>query len=321
MDSTLIVKNHTASRTLPLTLLSHRTWQSNPLLPDLFSHLIKSKKAVVFHNGFIDLCFLYQNLYLNLPPKFGSFISNMHQLFPAGIYDTKYITDVVMKYQSSFLEYVYYHLQRNNVKAMMEEKVHVFINFPDYEDMPMIEFRNMKTRILDQKPDGIDICRHYSRHGWCIDASECSKSHNIDLILDLRRMKEEKQRKKSSKSLARSVNGMKMLSRFNESLVIEDQVTGDSEVDGLEVTGRVKSGAHRSGYDAFMTGYAFACIMTDYCSRAPFHKPLSGRTIGLKSIMNCVFLSGKDMPLKIRKSNYDKTTRDHDHKLASIRMM
>lgn len=296
----------------------------NPLLSDLFDHLVKSKKAIVFHNGFIDLVFLYQSLYLNLPTKFGSFICNVNQLFPSGIYDTKYITDIILKYNSSFLEYVYYHLQRQNVKSMMEEKVHIFLNFPDYADDSdlEVEYRNMKTRIMGEKPDNVpDICKHYSRHGWCIDAGDCIRSHNIDLILDRMKMKEERLKKKSSKSLAKCVNGIQMLSRFNESLVLDEvcsQQVGESDPE-LDVTGKVKSGAHRSGYDAFMTAYAFACIMTRYCNRPPFSRPLSSRTTGLKSIMNCVFLSGKDMPLKIRKGNYDKTTADHDNKLAKIR--
>lgn len=302
---------------------------SNTILSQLFSHLIRIKKAVVFHNGFIDLIFLYHNLYLPVPVKFATFICNLNQLFPGGIYDTKFITDVVLRYKSSFLEYVYYFLQRENVKNMMDDKTHVFVTFPELfkhqdqveEEGNQIEYRNMKTKILESKPDNIETCPHYSSHGWCIDGISCSKSHNIDLILDLKRMREERQRKTSSKSIARSKKRMQLLSHFNDSLVIqEDQNSAVDDSNLVDVTGKVKSGAHRSGYDAFMTGYALACIITSHCSEPPFSRStLHSKSNGLKSFMNCVFLTGKDMPMKIRKGNFDKTSKDHDVKLAEIR--
>lgn len=304
-------------------------------LRQLMHLLIRSRKAVVLHNGFLDLVFLYQGLYLNLPAKFGSFVTNLSQMFPSGVYDTKFVTDVIRQEKSSFLEYVYYKLQRTNVTAMMQGKTHVTVHFPDPLLSPEeVEHRDMKTRIWEEKPDDVQICEHYSRHGWCSESGQCDKSHNIDLILDYRRMRDEKKRKTSNKRLAKSIGHMVSVSKFNESLaseVVEQAVkpevmreeekiiTEQEHESPLQVTGKIKSGAHRSGYDAFMTAYAFACLLTDYCRDPPFHKPLSHRTTGLKSFMNCVYLSGKDMPLKIRKGNFDKATPDHERLLSRIR--
>lgn len=74
----------------------------------LFGEIIVKEKPLVFHNGFIDLMFLYQHLYLNLPKSIQSFIADLMLMFPSGIYDTKYITEKVLNMDSTFLEYVYY---------------------------------------------------------------------------------------------------------------------------------------------------------------------------------------------------------------------
>lgn len=74
----------------------------------LFAEMIIRKKPLVFHNGFIDLLFLYQHFYLNLPKSIQSFITDLMFMFPSGVYDTKYITEKVLNMESSFLEYVYY---------------------------------------------------------------------------------------------------------------------------------------------------------------------------------------------------------------------
>ena len=326
--------------------------EQTPYLQHLFNQIVKYQKPLILHNGFIDLMFLYQSFYLQLPSKMGSFVTNLHQLFPSGIYDTKYITDIVMEYRSSFLEYVYYYLQRQNVQNIMNDKVHVYITFDTNQlnDKVVMEHRNMKTRINDVKPENIEICKHYSRHGWCSEASDCKMSHNIDLILDHRRIREEKRKrgKRSNKCAKKTQENLVKLSNFNESLTLASGVqkegeekrpderhdsggettettsepktrNGSEPLMQLDVTGRVKSGAHRSGYDAFMTGYTFATITYSYCDEPPFCRRLNSKTAGLRGIANCIFLSGKTMPLKIRKGNFDRATSDHETKLQMIR--
>lgn len=62
---------------------------------------------VVFHNGWLDILFLYHSFYGPLPPTSAVFMADLTEMFPAGVYDTKAIAQFQCSEDASFLEYVF----------------------------------------------------------------------------------------------------------------------------------------------------------------------------------------------------------------------
>lgn len=74
---------------------------------NLFNQLILANKPIVVHNGFLDLVFLYENLYCKLPDKLQVFTADLAEMFPAGVFDTKFVSEYSMREPASFLLYIF----------------------------------------------------------------------------------------------------------------------------------------------------------------------------------------------------------------------
>ena len=78
-----------------------------PGVRQVFNLILKEQKPIVFHNGFMDLMFMYQSFYTNLPKKCDNFAADLNDMFPNGIYDTKYLVELTQTFPATYLEYLF----------------------------------------------------------------------------------------------------------------------------------------------------------------------------------------------------------------------
>ncbi|KAM3865918.1 target of EGR1 protein 1 [Diretmus argenteus] len=152
----------------------------------LYTELLRAKKPLVLHNGLIDMAFLYQCFYAQLPERLAVFTADLSEIFPAGVYDTKYATEFELRLTASYLEYAYKKCKLDNSRSVASggPGPHVHIEFCEYAGQmssyvdyivcPSITF-------LEGEPDS--VCERFSAFGWCPSGSECPLSHDTDLII------------------------------------------------------------------------------------------------------------------------------------------
>uniref|UniRef100_A0A8C2X8K6 Target of EGR1 protein 1 n=1 Tax=Cyclopterus lumpus TaxID=8103 RepID=A0A8C2X8K6_CYCLU len=151
----------------------------------LFTDLLRARKPVVFHNGLIDIAFLYQSFYSHLPERLDTFTANLSEMFPAGIYDTKYVTEFELRLTASYLEYAYKKCKLDNSRLVTSGGTgpHVHAEFCQYAGhmSRYVDYRVCPDVASAEGPT--DICQRFSAFGWCPDGAQCPLSHDTDLII------------------------------------------------------------------------------------------------------------------------------------------
>ncbi|XP_078417133.1 target of EGR1 protein 1 isoform X1 [Cetorhinus maximus] len=197
----------------------------------LFLEMIQSKKPLILHNGLIDLAFLYQCFYANLPDQLMTFTADVFEMFPAGVYDTKYASEVETRFVSSYLEYAYKKCRRENTRLIDTSNSHLSVEFCNYQQAftGYIDYRYCNLPEADEKDteeSKMGICERFSAYGWCPNGMKCSLSHNTDLIIDEDERINDKRKKKKARRKRRQ-HSVELSDNPTECIVVENMVPTD----------------------------------------------------------------------------------------------
>lgn len=286
-------------------------------LRKLFSMLVVHQKPIVLHNGFMDAVFLYHSLYLALPPSLQTFLADLNDLFPGRVYDTKYIAEAKASLPASYLEYVFRNRQRDNACKEAKGRQFVSIQFLQYNQEYSIDHGDCALRQEPAKMSA-DICKNFARYGWCGKGDQCCASHNVDDILDAQASKRRRRNRVKGSSPRDPTNASDSEhSTMDLTAMEEDEADIDSPEEVSNRERKFTTGLHRAGFDAFMTGYAFATFVLSYAKHRPSGN-LDAEELGLNELVNRLCLSGKTVPLLIRESNFTKHSAKHVEKFKAL---
>ena len=187
---------------------------------------------------------------------------------------------------------------------------YIDINFDDL-NVNTSKLLDYRLNLKEDTETSAKICKNYSVYGYC-NVEACAKSHDIELILKNDLMKKEKQNFQKLISIQESVKADEAASKFEQEKM--EKLTHDQSIENK---------IHTAGLDAFMTGY----VMLDYMNKfSKFVKKEiqieeeDTNSVKLEHFINLeefnfnVYLTGKEYPLLIKKSNFASTSLNHQEK-------
>ncbi|XP_018009775.1 target of EGR1 protein 1 [Hyalella azteca] len=187
---------------------SFASW--SPSVRNLMKAIIKCKKPLVLHNGLVDLTFLYQHFYAELPRNSESFAADLSEMFPMGIYDTKYIADYVYRDTATYLQFVYIQEHLLNSMAADEDKPSISTDFSaGFTALPGLQHYSLQPKKCPNDPtaETKPVCSNFSFHGWCELGDSCPRSHDLLRIVKERLFKNIPAGRRKLKNLNRHVSG------------------------------------------------------------------------------------------------------------------
>ncbi|KAF9413649.1 Target of EGR1, member 1 (Nuclear) [Podila epigama] len=231
---------------------------SNGIMRSIFKRIMSQHVPVVVHNGFLDLIFLYHSFYADLPPKLGTFIADLSDMFQGGLYDTKYVSDYITREKASFLAYLFRKYERHDTRAKADYEsrtstesgtltsVEPFATFGVQNRLALPSLPNKVSSsaptgsVKGNKTSNTIFCEDYAGrmaaemstdfvllgqyHGVCKKNMNCGKSHDLDVILDAEEAELEGKRNKRRKTVDKGSTG-------SESNEVNNSAAATSEAD------------------------------------------------------------------------------------------
>ncbi|KAJ1829690.1 hypothetical protein LPJ56_000002 [Coemansia sp. RSA 2599] len=299
------------------------------LIRELFMDIVRARVPLVVHNGLYDLMYIYQAFFGPLPDTYPSFVYDLSEMFPGGIYDTKYIVEMNEPRSASFLAYLYHKHERKQKQRLDNEEPAVCIRIKDrIKYVPNEEDRQSEPKA--ESSANLPFCEQFAAHGHCRYKDRCSRSHDINFILDCQsklghdnssssssnanvyandnnnangngsgnaskeKGRNKRKREDDSNELKKSLSAK--IARITQATDSKTsaQITEAAEEAGADNAEEMslKNMYHTAAYDAFMTGFIFAS-----------YRILLGEKMA--DFKNKVFLMGKpDQPLLIKGGQY-----------------
>ncbi|KAI8889226.1 hypothetical protein K501DRAFT_208701, partial [Backusella circina FSU 941] len=211
------------------------------LWKQMLSIMREEQIPLIVHNGLLDLMYIYDSFILALPDKLERFVVDLAKVFSGGIYDTKYISEKVVKEDVTFLSYLfarYGRLVQERFDTSTQKTPYFYIE----ANQPILETRKRKsddesvhqsTNNKKQK-NNLHYCEDYANKGYCGRISCSHLSHDVEVILD-------------------HLMGPRKYP-------IEQAAEETIQVVAEEVK-RSNNNAHLAYFDAYMTAYVFCYLV------------------------------------------------------------
>ncbi|KAG0235186.1 Target of EGR1, member 1 (Nuclear) [Actinomortierella wolfii] len=271
----------------------------NAIMRSIMKRIIARRVPIIVHNGFLDLIFLYQSFYLSLPSKLSMFTADLSDMFPAGIYDTKYISDYMTHERVSFLSYLFRKYERAdtrtrlNLASMATESTQSHAGSHEGADQDeQDQSRSEDPKRSRKTPQKLLL------HGHCRNGIRCEQSHDLDAILD----HEENKHKKPNKKQKTVPDSEELREVSDHATPLQDptplpttsttattSAAAPSVVPTIENNELAPEKFHSAYFDAYMTGTVFSHQLN-----------MHTRVAIEEQAKNRIYLIGKSIPLIMR---------------------
>ena len=218
------------------------------------------------------------------------------------------MADFVARTQASYLEFIFRREMRTNGEKCSQGKPHVRLTFPDDPDNEDTD--SLYVGGVGWLAEEEEVCSSYANHGHCGEGEDCSLSHNIDLIVS---QKTAEQQKKWRKRKAGEGEGEDLSNGVRKQIKLDSGADG-----GSSRPDKSKSGCHRAGYDAFMTGFSLTTFLVHHTKIPLSPQSWSPEDLNTQRIVNRIYLACKDFPLLVQKSAFAKCSGQHHLKMNKL---